>query len=496
MTRRLPPFLFIALLLVTNRVWAAGNIEFVEGNVSIANDKGEIHMAKRGERVENGDVLTTGRDSELHVRTDDSGYLALRANTQLKVQSYVANGDDKDNVVLKLLRGTFRSITGWIGKEHPDKYVVATSTATIGIRGTDHEPMVITEGADAGTYDKVNTGTTVLNTQFGRIEIQPKQVGFVPRAGTHSPELLATTPAAYRPSPHEDTINKAREEVEKSAADLLKARRLENQRKSSEKTASPKVSTAQDVNRARAALDEMLRAYERGDTLALGNRLNPAMIGYQKVLDDMTRELNQCKQVRINLRDTQIQAGPDLAIVQTGWEKRCLQLPNFTPRYLSGQSTFLMHRANNGWSLAALAGSSPFVVAAAVSTPSITVSYPGWTCIRVIPGAAGISLPFSIVVQDGNKAGLASVTARITSGNGENEPITLAASGTGGQFSVSSVVFQQVSPVPDLTVADGKVYVGNGIGGCQPAALNITVTYSYTDNGVTKSVSASQTIAP
>lgn len=487
---RLIPTLFA---LAVSGAWGAGEIDLVEGNVSIANAKGEMRLPTRGGRIEAGDTLITGRDGEIHVRTDDSGFLALRPNTQLKIETYRAKGNEDDNVALNLLRGAFRSITGWVGKTQPRKYAVHTPTATIGIRGTDHEPLVIVDGPEAGTYDKVNSGGTVINTPFGSIDVQPKQVGFVPKSGAQPPKVLTEVPAAYRPSRHERVIDNTREEVEKAADEKLRKQQSDNERKGGGKAEKAKLGDAQDIRLARHALDDMLHAYERGDSLALGNRLNPAMIGYQQMLDDMTREHEQCKQMRVNLVDTQIQAGPDVAVIQTGWEKRCTQIPSFSPRYLTGHSTFLMHRAGSGWTLAALTGNNPFMTTAAAAAPKIAISYPGWSCATMPVSAAGVQRPFALSVLDAGKTGQSSVTVRVQSAFGEDETITLPAAGPGGLFSTPTLLFQRFDTA--VTANNGMVLLAHG-SGCIAAARNIAVTYSYTDGGTSKNVSATTTIAP
>lgn len=120
-----------------------------------------------------------------------------------------------------------------------------------------------------------------------------------------------------------------------------------------------KVGTVADGHKAALALDEILRAYGMGNVSFIRDHLDPHMIGFQKLLDDIVVETNQCKQLRVRLLDTQIQAGPDLVVIQSNWEKRCLQLPNFTAQLFKGHSTFLMHRQTSGWSVSAISGLSP-----------------------------------------------------------------------------------------------------------------------------------------
>ena len=239
--------------------------------------------------------------------------------------------------------------------------------------------------------------------------------------------------------------------------------------------------------KAAAALDEMLRAYETGNTAFIRNRLDPGMIGYQRLLDGIAVEANQCKQVRMRLVDTQIQAGPDLVVIQTGWEKRCLQMPNFTPRLDSGRSTFLMHLGASGWSVAAISGSNPLASTGVLATISASTSL---RCADVngLGGAGGpgpaIAVPFSITVTDPDLAGVSSITVQVTSGR-DVESIIIPASAAG--------TFQKTT----LLINKGAASPGNGVVEILPAGgvAGFTcpaVTVSYVD---TTTPSATQTVS-
>jgi len=91
-------------------------------------------------------------------------------------------------------------VTGKIGKRFPQNDLVRTRTATIGVRGTDHEATVIllddSRGYPSGTYDKVNTGVTFIRTERGEIDIHPNQVGLAVNI-REMPTLLMDIPDFY-----------------------------------------------------------------------------------------------------------------------------------------------------------------------------------------------------------------------------------------------------------------------------------------------------------
>ena len=117
-----------------------GEVELVSGQVTVQTQDGRVSAPKVGDHIPVGAELATGRDGELQVQTNDSGFVALRPNTRLRVADYRAEGDELDTQILSLVRGTFRSITGWIGRYNQDRYKITTPPATICVRGTDHEP--------------------------------------------------------------------------------------------------------------------------------------------------------------------------------------------------------------------------------------------------------------------------------------------------------------------------------------------------------------------
>ena len=445
--------LVLVMAFAYPNAFAAGEITLVDGNVSVSNARGVWRLPATGERIESGDTIVTGKDGEIHVQTDDSGFLAIRPNTQLKIDDYRANGNEDDNVALNLLRGTFRSITGWIGKINPKKYAVRTSTATIGIRGTDHEPMVIDEGSDAGAYDKVNSGGTTMDTPFGKINIGPNQAGFVPKTG-EAPKVLAAIPAAFQSTKNEGTIDKAKERVEKQSDEKLKAMQKENERKGGGKSGKPKLGDTENSRKAFGALKELLNAYERGDTLAIRNHLDASMIGFQKLMDDIARETNQCKQMRVHLLDTQVQSGPDVAAIQTRWEKRCLLLPDFIPQLVTGHTTFLIYRGVNGWTLAGMTGTNPFTFTGGGTLATVALSVPAGTC-NTINGLNGPSnLPTTVTVTDPDRAGSPNVSVTVITAAGDSDTVSVPASGSAGRFQRTALTYNKAAPTPNNGVTD------------------------------------------
>jgi hypothetical protein len=231
-SRIFPALLCLFLSSVAGASQVAGHVELVEGVARIYDASGKERVPALEEAVHEGDTVVTGADGEVHLRMEDQALLALRPNTRLKIQAYRAEGGAEDRSFIALFKGTYRVVTGWIGKLNKANYRISTPSATIGIRGTDHEPAYLPEGEAGqgerpGTYDKVNEGETFIETPRGRIFIRQRQSGFVHHHGKARPQLLKRIPRFFKGSLHEKVIEKRKEALRSKLSERLKQRREE-----------------------------------------------------------------------------------------------------------------------------------------------------------------------------------------------------------------------------------------------------------------------------
>ena len=211
-----------------------GVVELVTGQVTVQTQDGRVLAPRVGDTLQAGADIVTGKDGEIHIETADSGFVALRPNTRLRVAEYRAEGDELDTQILSLLRGTFRSVTGWIGRHNADRYRVTTPTATIGVRGTDHEPSYLLDedvaataaeaGLEPGTYDKVNEGASWIENEGGRVEITANQAGFAHQSRAR-PARLKRVPGFFKGTRHEKKIGERRELLKKVVEQRRAAKR-------------------------------------------------------------------------------------------------------------------------------------------------------------------------------------------------------------------------------------------------------------------------------
>jgi len=214
----------------------AGKVDLVEGDVRFFDKNRRPRQPKLGDPLYEGDSIVTGANGEAHFNMEDGGYIGVRPNTRMRIVNYKAEGGPDDQSVIGLLEGSFRSVTGWIARLGGKSYMVRTPTATIGVRGTEHEPLVIPEGSkvgEPGTYDRVHLGETVIQTPQGALNVRPDQAGFVPHRGAVRPRVLARVPDFFRPTRNEGRFAGLHERVHARLEQRLEERRqfIEQRRK-------------------------------------------------------------------------------------------------------------------------------------------------------------------------------------------------------------------------------------------------------------------------
>ena len=134
-------FIAIGLLVATSLAQAqgaeAGKVLMSLGDVKVTRGGKSIAL-KKGDAVQSGDIIITGPTSNAQVRMSDGAIMAIRSQTEFKINEYSFNGkaDGSEKASLSLVKGGVRAVTGVIGRENKDNLKVDAVVATIGIRGT------------------------------------------------------------------------------------------------------------------------------------------------------------------------------------------------------------------------------------------------------------------------------------------------------------------------------------------------------------------------
>ncbi|MGZ5200122.1 MAG: FecR family protein [Telluria sp.] len=155
MLRRL---IFVCTVALAAQAHAAeaGKVIFTAGATHIAQ-----HAAAEGAVVNEGELLETGADGYLYVKTVDNGLFILRPGSKARIVTYQVDSKEPSNthVKLELISGVARSKSGDAVKLARQNFRFNTPVAAIGVRGTDF--TVYTDGETSRVA--VLTGRVVVS---------------------------------------------------------------------------------------------------------------------------------------------------------------------------------------------------------------------------------------------------------------------------------------------------------------------------------------------
>lgn len=174
---------FALAALATSAVQAAeaGKVIFVAGASSVAE-----RPATEGGPVQEGDMLVTGTDGFIYIKTIDNGLFILRPNTKARIVTYHVDAKDPGNtrIKLELLSGVARSRSGEAVKLARQNFRFNTPVAAIGVRGTD---FTVFTDQNTSSVSVISGGITMSGFAGA---CRPEGGG--PCEGTSSRELSAT----------------------------------------------------------------------------------------------------------------------------------------------------------------------------------------------------------------------------------------------------------------------------------------------------------------
>ena len=155
-------------------------VQRVDGTVNVVGPKSEVFA---------GDMLITAKDSYAQLEMNDGTRMTLRPNSNLRIEAYQFRTEtpQSDSIVLRLLKGGFRTVTGLIGKRgNTDAYKLRAATATIGIRGTEFSTRLCATKAclddEAATKAAVRPQATE-STVVGRVMLAQGELSAKEEAG-------------------------------------------------------------------------------------------------------------------------------------------------------------------------------------------------------------------------------------------------------------------------------------------------------------------------
>jgi hypothetical protein len=196
--------ILLALCVPLSAAWAesAAKVTHLRGTLSVRHADGSQGLLALQSEVKEKDTLSTEADTYARLKFIDNAETVLRPGSELSVDRYryVAEKPETGNVLLRLLKGGLRRVTGLIGKTAPKNEVLTTPVATLGIRGTHYGLLfcradcgqiatVTGEPLRDGLHVDVVQGKISIKNRAGEVVVGPGQFAYV-RDGDSRPRLV------------------------------------------------------------------------------------------------------------------------------------------------------------------------------------------------------------------------------------------------------------------------------------------------------------------
>ena len=116
----------------------AGHVDAIKGT-AWAQSPGEApRKLEKGSPFYVGDRVYTESRSSVKLLFEDDTKFFIGAESEMNIDTFVyRNTEQPNSFSSRILKGTFRFVTGLIAHEEPESMEVETAVATIGVRGTN-----------------------------------------------------------------------------------------------------------------------------------------------------------------------------------------------------------------------------------------------------------------------------------------------------------------------------------------------------------------------
>lgn len=114
-----------------------GTFKTVQGEVAIVQGA-QRRAAQPGDPIREGDRVVAGPRSAAAVTLRDGTVLSIGPDTTVDLAQFQFDSTTEEgHVLVALIQGSLRMVTGLIAKLRPEQVKVTTPTTVIGVRGTD-----------------------------------------------------------------------------------------------------------------------------------------------------------------------------------------------------------------------------------------------------------------------------------------------------------------------------------------------------------------------
>jgi hypothetical protein len=166
----------LAVLFPAAAAADVARVDFAVGTVTAVSPDGRTRALTRGSEIDVGDTVNT-QQGRAQLRFEDGAYMSLQPETAFRIEQFrfVERGQGGDNIVMHLLKGGMRTITGLIGRGNRENYKFRTEVATIGIRGTEFS-VRYTNSIEVFCAE----GAITVENEAGTVVLGAGQGGYVP----------------------------------------------------------------------------------------------------------------------------------------------------------------------------------------------------------------------------------------------------------------------------------------------------------------------------
>lgn len=183
--RRFLGFGLVALALPA-AAFASAIVESLQGSAQLG-----TAPLRQGARISPQSVVSTAAGAQMRLRFDDGMQLLLEERTSIRLVDFrYAGGGPNARVVLDLLAGGARVVTGAIGRDNPKQFFLRTPQASFGVLGESDFSIVLAERA----YIAVSRGTVIAANRAATVSLPPAPPVAVASAGA-APEMQPVVPA-------------------------------------------------------------------------------------------------------------------------------------------------------------------------------------------------------------------------------------------------------------------------------------------------------------
>jgi hypothetical protein len=165
--------------------YASAIVESLKGSAQVG-----TAVLRQGERISPQTVVTTAAGAQMRLRFDDGMAVLLEERTSIRLVDFrYTRGGPNSRVVLDLLGGAARVVTGAIGRDNPKQFFLRTPQASFGVLGESDFSIVLAERA----YVSVSRGTVIAANRAATVSLPPASPVAIASAGA-APEMQVAVP--------------------------------------------------------------------------------------------------------------------------------------------------------------------------------------------------------------------------------------------------------------------------------------------------------------